>query len=90
MANKKAKKSGRRKEIIKAQQNVSRNTTIKSNVNTTSIKQEKENSHKLPINLIKKDITKTGIYALIACSGLFVLQTANVGYEEVLRLVKSL
>lgn len=77
MAKKKSKKRTK-KEILKAQGKVGKEL----------IKKKKDKNFELPLKEIKKDLIKTGVFAAISIIVIFVLSRNNIGYEQVLRVLK--
>lgn len=91
---KRKKGSNRKKEILKAQKRTRkhRSTNIKpddtSNTKTEKIA-KKTHTYELPIKLIKKDISKTLVYAVFSFAILTGLNHFNVTYTDILSLGRN-
>lgn len=88
MAKKNSTKKNRRLiEIKKAQKNTANRTSIqtqKQDALPTEQVNHKEEAHKLPIRLIKKDVTKTLVFAGMAIVLLVLIANSGITYQVVL------
>ncbi len=78
MAKKKKSKNKARKEVLKAQ----------GKIGLEISKKKKDKNFELPLKEIKKDLIKTGIFAILSILVIFLLSRNNIGYEKALEVLK--
>lgn len=68
-----------KKEILKAQGKIGKEI----------VEKKEKNDFELPIKNIKRDLFKTGTFALLSLTLIIVLSKNNIGYQSILNYIQT-